>query len=127
MHIPPGFGMWQTVAVRTVDEEQERRQLEDQEKELEEDRVSGVCIVSYYVYQNKIKMNIFKLQRAVKASIVDENTESGDVLKAYDPYNRGVYKGIKVSRECTETEVLHYNLCLFALKFSPISCIFNID
>ena len=34
-----------------------------------------------------------------------ESTESGDVMKTYDPYNKGVYKGIKVTRESTEIEV----------------------
>lgn len=37
--------------------------------------------------------------------VVEDSAESGDVLKAYDPYNRGMYKGIKVSRETSETEV----------------------
>jgi hypothetical protein len=75
--------MWQTVAVRTVDEAAERAQLAAQEAVLEEERVSGV-----------------------RASIIADNVETGDVMKSYDPYNRGIYKGIKVSRESTETEVL---------------------
>ncbi len=36
---------------------------------------------------------------------VAESIDSGDVLRAYDPYNTGMYKGIKVSKEVPSIEV----------------------
>ena len=36
--------MWETVAVRTVDEEEERKRLEEQERDLELDRTQAVRV-----------------------------------------------------------------------------------
>jgi hypothetical protein len=54
----------------------------------------------------------FLIQSARKDTLfsdVAHIAESGDVLKAYDPYNSGVYKGIKVSKDSRETEVCRFH------------------
>ena len=66
-----------------------------------------ICRVLYVSSSSPLRYYLFQSagRRAHAATDAAESAEAGDVLKAYDPYNRGMYKGIKVSRESTETEV----------------------
>ena len=76
-----GLGGWQTVAVREVDEEAERR--------------AGIAAMKEEAKRRKEEEALQRLK------LMEDALEGEDAMSSYDPHGRGMYKGIDLKASAT--------------------------
>eukprot|EP00607_Mallomonas_marina_P004580 CAMPEP_0182425358 /NCGR_PEP_ID=MMETSP1167-20130531/11767_1 /TAXON_ID=2988 /ORGANISM="Mallomonas Sp, Strain CCMP3275" /LENGTH=304 /DNA_ID=CAMNT_0024605999 /DNA_START=553 /DNA_END=1467 /DNA_ORIENTATION=- len=85
-----GLGAWTTVSVRVVTEEEEER---EREKIAEEERER----------EREEQIGKEKQSQLLAEELAREGSDSA--LSAYDVYNTGMYKGVRIGSELIESEV----------------------